>query len=319
MKPPYTITSEIIELIASISEKTGRIDAAHLHRPATELRKKNRIQTIQSSLAIEGNTLSLDQVTAILNSKRVLAPAKDILEVKNAILVYEKQSEFNPFSLIDLCKAHHLMMKNLIPDSGKLRTKNVGIAKGSLVTHVAPKAALVKGLLKDLLNYVKQDQDLLLIKSCVFHYEFEFIHPFMDGNGRMGRFWQTLLLTKYSAVFEYLPMETIVKQKQRSYYKALSDSDKKGNSSPFIVFMLSVLDEALENVLTAGNITLQGKDRMSIFREQIGREEFSRQTYLRYFKEIAPATASRDLKMAVEQSLLSKKGDKRLTVYKFKK
>ncbi|MDQ3047246.1 MAG: Fic family protein, partial [Bacteroidota bacterium] len=204
------------------SEKSGGINAAHLQRPPTELRKKNRIKTIQSSLAIEGNTLSLEQVTAILEDKRVLAPAKDILEVKNAIAAYNRMNTFSPFSTVDICKAHGMLMKGLIQDAGKLRTGNVGIAAGSKVTHVAPKAAMVKGLLKDLLEYAKKDEEVMLIKSCVFHYEFEFIHPFMDGNGRMGRLWQTILLNRYSPIFEFLPVESIIKSKQKQYYQALS-------------------------------------------------------------------------------------------------
>ncbi|CAN5473352.1 Fic family protein [soil metagenome] len=319
MKPPYTITPEIIKLVASISEKTGRIKAAHLQKSPTELRKKNRIKTIQSSLAIEGNTLSLDQVTAILENKRILAPAKDILEVKNAIQVYNKLLSFSPFSLTDICKAHRLLMSGLIPDAGKLRTQNVGIAKGKKVTHIGPKPVMIKGLMKDLLEYIKNDNELMLIKSCVFHYEFEFIHPFMDGNGRMGRLWQTILLTNYSKVFEFLPVESIIKEKQKYYYLALSSSDKQGNSTPFIVFMLEVIDEALKVILSSQNISIPPNMRIEIFKEYIGKESFTRQVYLNYFKEVSTATASRDLKQAVDNKLLSKRGDKSLTTYLFKK
>jgi Fic family protein len=319
MKPPYTITSEIISLVASISEKTGRINAAHLQKPPTELRKKNRIKTIQSSLAIEGNTLSLDQVTAILEDKRVLAPAKDILEVKNAIQVYDKLLSYFPFSLDSICKAHGLLMKGLIPDAGKLRTKNVGIATGKKVTHIAPKAAMLKGLMKDLLKYIEKDKDIMLIKSCVFHYEFEFIHPFMDGNGRMGRLWQTILLKQHSSIFEFLPVESIIKRKQKQYYQALSSSDKQGNSTSFIVFMLEVIDEALEEILSSQNISVTPDKRIEIFKEHIGKESFTRQTYLNYFKELSTATASRDLKQAANNKLILKKGDKSLTEYRFKK
>jgi Fic family protein len=318
MKPPYIITPEIITLVANISEKTGRINAVHLQKPPTELRKKNRIKTIQSSLAIEGNTLSLDQVTAILGDKRIKAPAKDILEVKNAIEVYDKLQNYSPFSLNDICKAHRLLMKGLISDSGKLRTKNVGIAAGKKVTHVAPKADMVKGLMTDLLEYVKKDNELMLIKSCVFHYEFEFIHPFMDGNGRMGRLWQTLLLSQHSSIFEFLPVESIIKKKQKQYYQALSSSDRQGNSTVFMTFMLGVLDEALEELLSSQNISVAPGKRIEIFQEHIGKKNFTRQTYLNYFKELSTATASRDLKQAVEKNLLLKKGDKSLTEYKFK-
>src|SRR5690606_13400412 len=192
MKPPYIITSEILELVTSISERIGEINATHLYKPTTELRKKNRIKTIQSSLEIEGNTLTEVQITALLENKRVIAPKKDILEVQNAIKVYDKLNEFNPYQLKDLEKAHLVLMKGLIDNAGKLRTTNVGIVKGSKANHVAPNGTMVKGLMKDLFAYLKKDKDLILIKSCVFHYEFEFIHPFNDGNGRMGRLWQTL-------------------------------------------------------------------------------------------------------------------------------
>jgi len=187
MKPPYQITDKVLALVVSISERIGEINAMHLYKPATELRKKNRIKTIQSSLEIEGNTLTEEQITALLENKRVIAPQKDILEVRNAIKVYDKLNEFNPYQLKDLEKAHSILMNGLIDKAGKLRTTNVGIVKGSKVEHIAPGGTMVNGLMKDLFEYLKKDKDLLLIKSCVFHYEFEFIHPFVDGNGRMGK------------------------------------------------------------------------------------------------------------------------------------
>src|SRR5690606_14445686 len=205
MNPPYIITSEILKLVTSISERIGEINAAHLYKPTTELRKKNRIKTIQSSLEIEGNTLSEEQITALLENKRVIAPKKDIVEVQNAIKVYEQLNQFNPYQLKDLEKAHAVLMNGLIDNAGKLRTINVGIVKGSKVEHIAPSGSMVKSLMNDLFTYLKKDKDLILIKSCVFHYEFEFIHPFIDGNGRMGRLWQTLLLMQQYPVIEYLP------------------------------------------------------------------------------------------------------------------
>ncbi len=207
MKPPYTITREIIQLIASVSEKIGAINASHLYKPVTELRKKNRIRTIQSSLEIEGNTLTENQITALLENKRVIAPKKDILEVQNAIRLYDQLHQFNPYKRKDLEKAHAVLMKGLVEQAGAFRTSNVGIVKGAKVAHIAPEGAMVNGLMNDLFEYLKKDDDLLLIKSCVFHYEFEFIHPFTDGNGRMGRFWQTVILTKQFPVFEFLPVE----------------------------------------------------------------------------------------------------------------
>ena len=318
MKPPYQITDKILNLIVSISEKLGEVNANHLHKPPTELRKKNRIKTIQSSLEIEGNTLTEEQITALLNHKRVLAPQKDILEVQNAIRVYEKLKEFNSNSLKDLQEAQSILMHGLIEGSGKFRTKNVGIVKGSKVEHLAPGGAMVNGLMKDLFTYLKTDSEVLLIKSCVFHYEFEFIHPFLDGNGRMGRLWQTLILMQKYPVFEYLPVESLIKENQNNYYKALGASDKLGESTPFVEFMLTLILQALNNLLASQNVNLTAPDRIELFKDFIGLKSFSRKDYLLSYKLISQATASRDLKWAVDNQLLEKLGDKRNTKYKYK-
>ena len=317
MKPPYTITENILQLVASISEKIGAINATHLYKPTPELRKKNRIKTIQSSLEIEGNTLTEEQITALLENKRVIAPKKDILEVQNAIKVYDQLDLFNPHQLKDLKKAHAILMSGLIDSAGKLRTKNVGIVKGSKVEHIAPNGTMITGLMNGLFEYLKKDKDLTLIKSCVFHYEFEFIHPFIDGNGRMGRLWQTLLLMKQYPVFEFLPIEHLIKQQQKQYYAKLSESDKKGNSTPFIEFMLGIISNALDEVLQTQNKTLHAEDRIQLYKEKIGKNTFSRKDYLLNFKSISAPTASRDLKWAVEQNFLIKFGKQRLTEYKF--
>ena len=318
MKPPYQITDNILKLVISISERLGEINATHLYKPPTELRKKNRIKTIQSSLEIEGNTLTEEQITALLDDKRVIAPQKDIVEVQNAIKVYERLRTFNPNKLTDLKKAHAILMQGLIEDAGKLRTKNVGIVKGSKVEHLAPGGDMVKGLMNDLFNYLKTDKDILLIKSCVFHYEFEFIHPFLDGNGRMGRLWQTLILMQKYPVFEYLPVESLIKENQEEYYKVLSMSDKSGHSTSFIEFMLNIILQALENLLKAQNRTLTTQDRIELYKDIIKANQFSRKDYLQNFKDISQATASRDLKWAVTQNILIKTGDKRLTKYQFR-
>ena len=317
MKPPYQITSEILHLISSIAEKIGSINARHLYKAPAELRKSNRIKTIQSSLEIEGNTLSEEQITAILENKRVIAPEKDILEVKNAIEVYENLHSFKFDKLTSFCKAHQLLMKVLIADAGKIRSKSVGIIKGSQVAHLAPPGNLVQSLLNDLFIYLKNNEDLLLIKSCVFHYEFEFIHPFMDGNGRMGRLWQTLILKEYSPVFGFLPIESIIKNKQAEYYQALNKSDKSGSSTPFITFMLHVIDQSLNDLIKSQRVTLSGNDRMNIYKDKIGSQSFTRQNYMHSFPDISTATASRDLKDAVNKALLIKQGDKNKTAYQF--
>ncbi|SDF28807.1 Fic family protein [Epilithonimonas hungarica] len=318
MKPPYTITDNIITLIASISEKIGEINANHLYKPTTELRKKNRIKTIQSSLEIEGNTMTEEQISALLEHKRVIAPQKDIIEVQNAIQVYEHLRQFNPYQIKDLEKAHGILMQNLIDNAGKLRTSNVGIVKGSKIEHLAPSGTMVNGLMKDLFKYLKNDGDLILIKSCVFHYEFEFIHPFVDGNGRMGRLWQTLILMQQYPVFEFLPVESLIKQNQKEYYTRLSESDKSGNSTPFITFMLRLILEALEQLLQSQNKILNTEERVALFKEKVGNSRFGRKEYLQNFKNISAPTASRDLKWAVDNEILLKFGEQRLTEYQFK-
>ena len=317
MKPLYIITDKILELIASVSEKIGEINANHLYKPTTELRRKNRIKTIQSSLEIEGNTLTEEQITALLENKRIIAPAKDILEVQNAIEVYNDLKRFNSNKIKDLETAHSILMKSLVDNAGKFRTTNVGIVKGSKVEHLAPGGTMVKGLMNNLFSYLKNDNDLILIKSCVFHYEFEFIHPFIDGNGRMGRLWQTLILMQQYPVFEYLPVESLIKKNQQEYYNKLSESDKIGQSTPFIEFMLGIILESLQQVLQSQNINLSIKDRIFLFKEKIESKKFSRKDYLLNFKNISAPTASRDLKWAVENKILNKSGEQRLTEYQF--
>lgn len=317
MKPPYSITPRILSLLASISEKLGEIKASHLLAPRAELRKTNRIKTIQSTLEIEGNTLSIEQVTAVINNKRVIAPQKDILEVKNAIAVYDVLQSFKAFSISSLLKVHALLMRGLVKQPGKFRSAGAGIVKGSQLTHLAPKASLVKGLMNDLFNYLKTDSAPLLIKSCVFHYELEFIHPFEDGNGRMGRLWQSVILKDLNPMFAFLPVESIIKQKQSDYYKALEKSDKSGNSTPFIEFMLTAIDQALAGQLQERRLPLTTDERIKIFKEHIGENDFCRKDYLQYFKDISAPTASRDLKAAMDKKMLIKRGDKRTAIYRF--
>ena len=317
MKPPYSIDSVILHLISSISEKIGEVKASKLHKTPAHLRKENRIKTIQSTLEIEGNSLSKDQVTAIINQRRVLAPEKDILEVQNVVYLYEHFGDFNPYEMNSFLAAHKQLMKGLIEKPGAYRTSSVGILKGYKLSHLAPSDTMVYPLMKNLFTYLKKDEDHLLIRSCVFHYEMEFIHPFSDGNGRMGRLWQSLILKNYSPVFEYLPVESLVKENQKDYYGALEQSDNLGDSSPFIKFMLRMIDQALEEVLLGQNYSLSSHDRLELFREQIQNKEFSRKDYLRHNKNISAATASRDLREGVEKGVLRKEGEMRLTRYAF--
>jgi Fic family protein len=317
MRPPYKISDLILKLIASISERIGEVNSAHLSKPPTDLRKKNRIKAIHSSLEIEGNTLTIEQITAIVENKRVLGPKKDILEVKNAIAVYDHLDKLNPFSFDSFCEAHEILMDGLVESAGRLRGKSVGIVKGSEVAHFAPPGEMLKPLMIDLFDYLKNDDDLALIKSCVFHYEMEFIHPFIDGNGRMGRLWQILILKNTYPVFEYLPIETLIKERQENYYEALGIADKSGESTVFIEFMLGIILESLEELLSIQNVCLTNIDRINLFKSVVKEDYFTRKDYLKNFREISSATASRDLKFAVQHGMIEKFGDKSTTRYKY--
>ncbi len=318
MKPPYKITRKILSQVSSISEKLGEVNSANLSKPPTELRKQNRIKTIHSSLEIEGNTLTIEQITAIVENRRVIGPKKDILEVKNAIAVYDYLDKLNPLSFKSFCKAHSILMAGLIESAGRLRNKSVGIVKGSEITHIAPPTEMLQPLMNDLFDYLKNGEDIVLIKSCVFHYELEFIHPFFDGNGRMGRLWQTIILKNRYPVFEFLPIETIIKEKQEKYYEALGKSDNTGESTLFIEFMLDVIKESLEDLLSIQNVSLTNLHRINLFKSVIKNGYFTRKEYLRNFKNISTATASRDLKFAVENELIQKIGENNTTKYKYR-
>ncbi len=315
MKPPYDITPKILKLVTSISEKIGEINANLLDKPSPLLRKQNRIKTIHNSLKIEGNTLSEEQITAILEKRKVVGPKKDITEVLNTIDVYENLNNFDFQSEKDFLKAHKYLMQNLIEKPGDYRKQGVGIVKGSKVEHVAPPYGNVPYLMKDLFKYLKNKNELDLIKSCVFHYEMEFIHPFMDGNGRMGRLWQTLILKNEYSIFEFIPLETLISKSQKKYYKALSDSDKQGKSTAFIEYMLNIIDNSLEHTLKFRTKKLSQIERLNYFIEK-NKNEFTRKSYMETFKDISSATASRDLNKGVELKLFSKIGEKNKTKYK---
>jgi Fic family protein len=317
MKPPYEITSSILKLITSISEKIGEVNANFLNKPSPKLRKQNRIKTIHSSLKIEGNTLTEEQITALLENKRVIGPKKDVLEVLNAIKIYENLEEYNPSNEKSFLKAHQNLMEGLIENSGKYRNQSVGIVKGSKFQHLAPPFGKVPYLMKDLFGYLKKSDEIELIKSCVFHYEMEFIHPFLDGNGRMGRLWQTLVLMEKYPIFEFLPFETLISKDQGNYYKALAESDKSGKSTKFIEYMLNVIDISISELLDFNNRTLNEKDRLEYY-ISLNKTEFTRKDYMDIFKDISSATASRDLKKGAELDLFEKIGEKNKTIYRLK-
>lgn len=317
MKPPYEITSSILKLITSISEKIGEVNASLLNRPSPKLRKQNKIKTIHSSLKIEGNSLTEEQITALLENKRVLGPKKDVIEVLNAIKIYENLKKYKPTNEKSFLKAHEDLMEGLVEKSGKYRNQGVGIVKGSKVEHLAPPFENVPFLMKDLFNYLKTSNEIELIKSCVFHYEMEFIHPFLDGNGRMGRLWQTLILMEKYPLFEFLPFETLISKDQEKYYRALAESDKSGNSTKFIEYMLNVIDISISQLLNFNNRTLSEKERLEYF-ISLNKIEFTRKDYMNVFKDISSATASRDLKKGVEFELFDKIGERNKTIYRLK-
>jgi len=317
MKPPYDITPKILKLISSISEKIGEVNANYLSRQSPQLRKQNRIKTIHSSLQIEGNTLTEVQITALIENKRVVGPQKDILEVLNAIKVYEKLDKYDFLSEKSFLKAHQVLMTGLISDAGKYRKQGVGIVKGTKLEHVAPPYKNVPYLMKDLFKYLKDSDELTLIRSCVFYYEMEFIHPFLDGNGRMGRLWQTLILMSEYPIFEFLPFETLISKTQKEYYKSLAMSDKLGKSTSFIEYMLRVIDQSLESILTYNNRILKDTDRLEHF-ISLGIKSFTRKDYMNVFKNLSSATASRDLKKGVELNIFKSIGNKNKTEYIFK-
>ena len=314
MKPPYEITPKILKLITSISEKIGEVNANYLTKQSPQLRKQNRIKTIHSSLKIEGNTLTEEQITALIENKRVIGPEKDVLEVLNAIKVYEKLDSYNFSSDKSFLKAHLELMNGLIESAGKYRTQGVGIVKGTIVEHIAPPFENVPYLMKELFKYLKDANELTLIKSCVFHYEMEFIHPFLDGNGRMGRLWQTLILMSEYAVFEFLPFEALISKTQDDYYKSLALSDKSGKSTIFIEYMLDVIEKSLKNLLNYNNRVLKDTDRLEYFLN-LGIKEFNRKDYMNVFKDLSSATASRDLKKGLEINMLESIGNLNKTKY----
>ncbi len=246
--PPYQITTAILNRVAEISERLGRWAANYNNSLSPHLRRDNRIKTIQASLAIENNTLSLEQVTAVLDGKRVLGLPHEIQEVRNAFIAYEKLNDWQADNINHLLAAHHALMAGLLDDAGQFRSGGVGIYRGKELVHMAPPANRVPVLMQQLLNWLKTTDLHPLIASCIFHYEFEFIHPFADGNGRMGRLWQTLILSRWQPILAYLPVETVIRNQQQLYYTALQQADKSAEATPFIGFMLDALFTAMVEV-----------------------------------------------------------------------
>ena len=249
-QPPFTLTNTMLRQVANIAEKIGEWRALQQTDKVPQLRRGNRIKTIQASLAIEHNTLSLEQVTAVIDGKSVLGLPREIQEVKNAFTAYESALQMNPTSVDQLLKAHALLMAGLVDDAGQFRHGGVGIFQEKQLVHMAPPAKQVPRLIEDLMHWLQQTDLHPLIASCVFHYEFEFIHPFSDGNGRMGRLWQTVILSHWQSVLGYLPVETVIKAHQQRYYALLGEADEQADCTAFVEFLLSAIDQTLSEATT---------------------------------------------------------------------
>ena len=316
-KPPFQFNSKILSLVANIQELSGQLKAYQATKPSLKLRKENKIRSVCSSLAIEGNPFDEDQISAILENKRVVGPKAQIKEVQNALQVYDSIEKYNPLNEKHLLRAHKDLMSDLIEKPGQYRLRQVGVFKGTKVSHVAPPAKQVPALMTNLFNFLKTDDETpWLIKACVFHYELEFIHPFEDGNGRIGRFWQQLLLMKQSFVFEYISTETLIHERQSDYYKILEKCDRAGDSTLFIEFSLENILICLTQFHKSYHPTrVKVSDRLSLAIEHFGRKIFSRKDYLDFNKGISTATASRDLALGVKNKRLVLSGDKKTALY----
>ena len=307
-----------MDLIQSIFFELGKIEHHNYKaRNNIKLRKSNRIKTIKSSVAIEGNTLSLEQVTDILNGHKVIAPQKDLIEVKNAISTYENFDTFDALQIQDLLKAHKLLMIHLTDNPGEFRNNQIGVFKGGEPVHIAPPPLKVPELMTNLFEYLQKSDDSFLIKSCVFHYELEFIHPFCDGNGRMGRLWQQVLLTRVHPIFKLVCIEELLEKFQNKYYEALHNSDINGNSSSFIEFMLSIILNALQQLNTTIKPNTNNTFIDRLLYAQNFLNDFKRKDYMKLFPEISTATASRDLINGVKNGILEKENTNNKTTYRF--
>lgn len=251
--PPFTMTEDITNLVIEIGEMVGAVDTYISSQPNPKLRRENRIKSIHSSLAIEQNTLTLEQVTDVINGKTVLGPPQDIREVQNAYQAYERVSALDPYSVKNLLLAHKIMMDGLVKEAGSFRSGNVGVYAGKQLIHAGSPANYVPDLMRQLFEWMKKSKLHPLVKSCIFHYEFEFIHPFADGNGRTGRLWQSLILQKWKDFFAWMPIETLIYAKQEGYYEALNASNTAGESTIFVTFMLEVIRDALADVVESRN------------------------------------------------------------------
>lgn len=321
-KPPFEITNAMIHDVAEIAELVGKLSSTSLLSSNPQLRRSNRIRTIHGSLAIEQNTLTLEQVTAVLNGKHILAPPKDIAEVKNAYEIYEHMDKLNPYSVDDLLDAHAVMMRGLIDEAGMFRSRPAGVVdQQGHVLHVGTLPQYVPDLVMELLDWVKDSDIHMLIRSCVFHYELELIHPFADGNGRIGRLWHTLLLSKWNPIFAWLPIESIIKERQRDYYNAINASNVVGESTAFITFMLSAIRASLIEAISVSDEMSDGvMDKASLRWVQVEsflkKHEHIMNADVRVLCGVSSATANRILAGFTGEGKLVKTRESGHWVYK---
>ncbi|AJJ47669.1 Fic family protein [Francisella tularensis subsp. novicida] len=302
-QPPYTITPKIISLVADISQEIGKITATSQIERDLRLRKINQVKTIRGTLAIEGNTLDESHITAILEGKRILAPQKEILEIRNAIKTYDKFQILNYKEEKDLLSTHLTLMQGLVDEVGVYRSGSVGVMEGNNVIHLAPPAKKLRELMKNLFDWIANTEEHPIISSCVFHYEFEFIHPFADGNGRMGRLWQSLILSHWNKLFSYIPVESIVYEHQKAYYEAIQESTNKTDCYPFIEFMLEMLSIAIREITpqVEQQVSPQVKKLIEVLKDkELTRQELQDKLKLKDRKSFV----ERYLKPALEQKLI---------------
>lgn len=317
-KPPFEITNEIVDSVAQIAELVGHLTVTNQLTSNPTLRRSNRIRTIHGSLAIEQNTLSLEQVTAVLNGKHVLAPPKDIAEVKNAYEIYDRLEDLDPYSVDDLLTAHGIMMRGLVEESGMFRTRPVGVVDSEgHVLHFGTLPQYVPDLVMELLDWVRNSPVHMLVRSCVFHYELELIHPFADGNGRVGRLWHTLLLSKWNTAFAWLPVESIIHDRQQEYYNAINASNNEGESTIFIEFMLSAIKMALTEAIQAdAGETDKDALRWKDIKEYLKTHDYIMNADVRELLGVSSATANRILGKLVDQGKLQRYRAKPYWAYK---
>ena len=323
LSPPFKITNEILNFVYEIGELVGKISAEKEFEKNLTLRRENRIKTIYSSLAIEQNTLTLEQVTDVINGKRVLAPPKDIKEVQNAYEIYERLEELDENSVKDLLLAHKIMTSELIKESGRFRSKNAGVYQGDKLIHMGTLPEYIPELINNLFSWLKNSKEHPLIKAAVFHYEFEFIHPFQDGNGRIGRLWHSLILSKWKKIFAWLPIESLVQKYQKEYYISINNSNRDGESTEFILFMLRIINETLIELVenkkttdkTTDKMTDKNRERIKLVIKYLSQNNSINNKEAQNLLDISESAAKRFLNKLVKENILEAVGEYKARKY----